>query len=92
MQIGDHEVTWEEGRIVIFDDMYPHEVWNDTDEDRVILLLHLKRPLRFPASALRDLLFAVLRSSPFIRAGLRNLKRWEKSRSVVGSTQINSLD
>jgi len=35
--------------------MYPHEVWNDTDEDRVILMLHLKRPLRFP----RLLLFVI---------------------------------
>lgn len=80
MQIGDHEVVWQEGRVVVFDDMYPHEVWNNTDEDRIILMLHLKRPLRFPGSALRDLLFAVLRASPFVRDGLRNLERWEKSK------------
>jgi beta-hydroxylase len=59
--------------------MYPHEVWNDTDEDRVILMLHLKRPLRFPGSLVRNLLFAALRTSPFVRDGLRNLDRWEKS-------------
>jgi aspartyl/asparaginyl beta-hydroxylase (cupin superfamily) len=81
MQIGDHKVIWEEGRIVVFDDMCPHEVWNDTDEDRVILMLHLKRPLRFPGFSLRDLLFAALRASPFVRDGLRNLERWEKSLS-----------
>ena len=81
MQIGDQEVIWEEGRVVIFDDMYPHEVWNDTEEDRVILMLHLKRPLRFPGSAVRDLLFAALRASPFVRDGLRNLERWEKSKA-----------
>lgn len=79
MEIGDQEVIWEEGQVVVFDDMYPHEVWNDTDEDRVILMLHLKRPLRFPGSALRDLLFAALRASPFVRDGLRNLERWERS-------------
>lgn len=79
MQVGDHNVVWHEGRVVIFDDMYPHEVWNDTDEDRVILMLHLKRPLRFPGSLVRNLLFAALRTSPFVRDGLRNLDRWEKS-------------
>jgi len=80
MQMGDHNIIWEEGHITIFDDMFPHEVWNDTDEDRVILMLHLKRPLRFPGSLLRDLLFVVLRASPFVRDGLRNLERWEQSR------------
>jgi aspartyl/asparaginyl beta-hydroxylase (cupin superfamily) len=79
MQIGDHNVVWEQGRIVIFDDMFPHEVWNDTDEDRVILLLHLKRPLRFPGSALRDMFFSLLRASPFVQDGLKNLDRWDKA-------------
>lgn len=83
MQVGDHKVIWEEGRIVVFDDMFPHEVWNDTDEDRIILLLHVKRPLRFPGSALRDLFFAVLRASPFVRDGLRNLERWEKAKPAA---------
>jgi aspartyl/asparaginyl beta-hydroxylase (cupin superfamily) len=80
MSVGDtNNVVWEQGRAVIFDDMYPHEVWNDTDEDRIILLLHVKRPLRFPGSALRDLFFAGLRVSPFVRDGLRNLEAWKQT-------------
>jgi beta-hydroxylase len=78
MQVADRNVVWEEGRLVVFDDMYPHEVWNDTDEDRIVLLLHLKRPLRFPGSVLRDMLFAAVRASPFVRDGLRNLERWNE--------------
>ena len=81
MQVADREVVWEEGRVVVFDDMYPHEVWNDTDEDRIILMLHVKRPLRFPGSLIRDLLFAALRASPFVRDGLRNLERWERAKA-----------
>mgnify|MGYP001604149007 CR=1 FL=1 len=83
MQVADQNVVWDEGKIVIFDDMYPHEVWNDTDEDRIILLLHVKRPLKFPGSALRDLLFAGLRASPFVRDGMQNLDRWEKKRQAA---------
>ena len=78
MRVGAHDVVWEQGRVVIFDDMVPHEVWNDTDEDRVILMLHIKRPLRFPGSLVRDLLFAALRASPFVKDGLRNLERWDR--------------
>ena len=59
-------------------------------EVRVILMLRLKRPLRFPGSALRDLLFAALRASPFVRDGLRNLERWERSkeRPSVAAEQV----
>jgi ornithine lipid ester-linked acyl 2-hydroxylase len=84
MVVGDHTVVWEEGRLVIFDDMFPHEVWNDTDEDRIVLLLHVKRPLRFPGSLFRDLLFGILRASPFVQDGVRNLQNWERSLPAGG--------
>ncbi|MBI3678296.1 MAG: aspartyl/asparaginyl beta-hydroxylase domain-containing protein [Proteobacteria bacterium] len=79
MQIGEQDVIWQEGRLVIFDDMNPHEVWNSTNEDRAVLLLHVKRPLRFPGSLLQNLFFAALRKSPFVQDGLRNLDRWQKN-------------
>lgn len=79
MAVGDgSNVVWKEGQMVVFDDMYPHEVWNDTGEDRIILLLHIKRPLKFPGSMLRDLFFAAMRASPFVRDGLRNLEQWKQ--------------
>ncbi|CDO90676.1 aspartyl/asparaginyl beta-hydroxylase domain-containing protein [Mycobacterium triplex] len=78
MEIGDHEVVWREGQIAIFDDMFPHEVWNDTEDHRVVLLLHVKRPLCFPGSLVRDTLFALLRASPFVRDGVRNIERWHE--------------
>ncbi len=86
MNVGDQDVVWREGHAVIFDDMFPHEVWNDTPEDRVILLLHIKRPLRFPGYVLRDLFFAGLRASPFVRDGLRNLEQWEKKAPAVATS------
>jgi beta-hydroxylase len=84
MQVGDdNNVVWKEGDITIFDDMFPHEVWNDTNEDRIILLVHIKRPLKFPGNLLRDLFFAVLRASPFVRDGLRNLDAWKQKNAVA---------
>jgi ornithine lipid ester-linked acyl 2-hydroxylase len=78
MQVNGRGLTWKQGRVVIFDDMNPHEVWIDTDDVRIILLLHLRRPLRFPGSAVGDFLVAALRSSPFVRDGVRNLEQWDK--------------
>ena len=79
MRIGDHDIAWEEGRLLIFDDMYPHEVWNDAKEDRIVLLLHIKRPQRFPGSLMSDGFFAALRRSHMVQDGLRNLDNWERS-------------
>jgi len=36
--------NWEEGKILIFDDSYKHEVWNNTDFTRVILLFDIWHP------------------------------------------------
>jgi len=37
-------VAWEEGKALVFDDSYEHEVWNRTDEDRVVLLWDVWHP------------------------------------------------
>lgn len=83
MNVGSQDMVWEQGKMFVFDDMFPHEVWNDTDEDRIILLLHVKRPLKFPGSVLRDTFFSALRASPFVRDGLRNLDQWKQKNAIV---------
>ena len=46
MDVDGETVTWREGKTFVFDDTYPHEVWNDTLERRVILLIQFRRPMR----------------------------------------------
>ncbi len=38
---------WHEGEGVLFDDTYPHQAWNRSDSDRVVLWLDVVRPLRW---------------------------------------------
>lgn len=38
MTVGDEQVKWEAGKAVFFDDCYEHKVWNETAEERVLLL------------------------------------------------------
>ena len=44
MRVGDTKVRWEEGVPLLFDDSYEHEVWNRTDEERVVLLFDVWHP------------------------------------------------
>ena len=47
ISVGGEIRYWEEGKALLFDDTYPHEVWNDSDEKRVVLLLDIERPLPY---------------------------------------------
>ena len=39
--------SWRDGQSVVFDETYIHWVRNDTDQDRLILLCDVERPLRY---------------------------------------------
>ena len=52
---------------------------NEYKTRRVILLLHVKRPVRFPGSIVADLFLWAVRKSPFVQDALRNLELWNSS-------------
>jgi aspartyl/asparaginyl beta-hydroxylase len=37
IRVGNQFAHWNEGEVMVFDDSYVHEVWNDTDGIRVVL-------------------------------------------------------
>ena len=78
MRVGSDIVHWEEGRALIFDDAYEHEVWNDTDQLRVVLFVDFAKPLGFPANVVNRLLLVAALFSPFLREGGKNLRRFER--------------
>ena len=78
IRVGQDIVHWEEGKSLIFDDTYLHEVWNDTDGDRAVLFMDIIRPFRFPISWLNRFIIFLVRFSPYVRDGIKNQKRWEK--------------
>jgi len=45
---GGQRYEWKEGEGVLFDDTYVHEVWNKTDERRVVLFLDIYRDESLP--------------------------------------------
>jgi len=53
-RVGTQVRAWQPGTALIFDDTIEHEAWNDSDEDRVILIFDIWNPLLTPAE--RDLM------------------------------------
>ena len=43
-RVGNEVREWEVGKLLIFDDTIEHEVWNESDEDRVVLIFDVWRP------------------------------------------------
>lgn len=78
IQVADQVVYWEEGKSLIFDDTFPHEVWNDTHDYRVVLFLDIERPLRFPLSAVNWSINQLVGLSPIIQVAKGNHESWEK--------------
>ena len=44
IRVADQLREWNEGSSIILDDSYVHEVWNDSDETRVLFLMDLWHP------------------------------------------------
>jgi aspartyl/asparaginyl beta-hydroxylase (cupin superfamily) len=43
-RVGNEVREWEEGKLLIFDDTIEHEAWNNSDQDRVVLIFDIWRP------------------------------------------------
>ena len=65
IRVGDEIKPWQEGKVFVLDDTYEHEVWNDTDEERVILLFDFDRPMRFWGRFWNKLTMRLMKKPPF---------------------------
>ncbi len=83
IRIADQIAYWEEGKSLLFDDTYYHEVWNDTDGYRVVLFLDIARPLRFPLSLVNWLACTVISLSPIVQVARGNHEDWEKQFEAI---------
>jgi beta-hydroxylase len=77
IQIDEEVRTWEEGRCLVFDDTYSHQVYNNTKDTRVVLFIDIIRPVRFPGSWLNRFIIRLIRWSPFIQDARKNQRAWE---------------
>jgi beta-hydroxylase len=83
MRVGRQHFHWEEGASRIFDDTFEHEVWNDTDEERVVLMLQFRRPLRAPGSRVSALFLEALKHTPYVTVAKKNQLAFEERLEAV---------
>nr|WP_161593728.1 aspartyl/asparaginyl beta-hydroxylase domain-containing protein [Parerythrobacter lutipelagi] len=57
---------WREGEWLVFDDTFPHEVWNTTSDPRLVLFLQVRRDMRLPGRMLSSAIYHAIRHSSFV--------------------------
>ncbi len=65
IRVDDQIKVWRPGEIFVFDDTYTHEVYNNTDEERVILLFDFDRPMGWKGRIINTSLIAAMKFSAF---------------------------
>jgi len=64
--INDEIRQWSEGEWLVFDETYPHEVWNESSQPRVMLLLQVQRQMKWAGRAATRAIYHAVRRSPFV--------------------------
>ena len=77
MRVGEAICVWREGEVFVFDDTFEHEVWNDTGEERVILLFDFDRPMRPLGRLLNNSFLRLLKLTSYYREPLRRMQTLE---------------
>ena len=77
IRVGNTINIWRPGEIFVFDDTYDHEVWNDTKEERVILLFDFDRPMRFWGRLVNSTFVRLLKLTAYYQQPKRNMVNFE---------------
>lgn len=78
IRVGDQITHWKEGEATVFDDTYNHEVWNETDGERAVLYLDIKRPLPSVLDTANELFLSLIRRSSTVQKAQENQKMWSE--------------
>ena len=85
MRVDETMIYWEEGKCVIFDDTHKHEVWNETNGIRVVLLFDVYRPLPRWLTLVNKTALTLAGFSPEVRRLVRSQREWEAQSSALAS-------
>jgi len=77
MKLDNQMLHWKEGKVFVFDDTYRHEVWNDSDGARVVLLIDTIRPFKKPFSKINRGIINLITGSSHVKDAEDRHQKWE---------------
>lgn len=92
MRVDDCRLTWQPGKCLVFDDFYRHEVWNNTDDERIVLIFDFDRPMRPLGNLLNKLVMFGIKRTAYFKDADRNLKDWDAKLEAAVVTADAMMD
>lgn len=86
IRVGNSIRHWRNGHSMLFDDTFEHEVWNDSDETRVVLFVDVIRDLPWYLALPNRGFIGLIRNSPFIKRALANSEAWQETFPATAPT------
>jgi beta-hydroxylase len=80
IRVASEVRSWAEGRSLIFDDRYPHEVWNDASTHRTVLFVDFVRPLPWPLDLVNRVVIWGISMTSFVTTAVNRAR--ELARAV----------
>jgi len=77
MRVDDQVCVWKEGEAFVFDDTYEHEVCNNTEEDRVVLIFDFDRPMRLAGRLFNATFIALLKMTAYYQGPKKAMRTYE---------------
>jgi len=68
--------TWRDGEAMLFDDTWPHEVKNDSNEVRAVLIIDVLRPMPAVPNLLNKVMTNVVAKHTYGRAVIKRVKNY----------------
>ena len=79
LRIDGERRSWENGKSLVFDDSYEHEVWNHSERQRCVLFVDVERPLPGLLGKLNRWLLAQSASTQIAKDSAKNLAIWQQA-------------
>ncbi|MEO0957739.1 MAG: aspartyl/asparaginyl beta-hydroxylase domain-containing protein [Pseudomonadota bacterium] len=92
IRVGDEIRAWAPGELMVLDDTYEHEVWNDTEDERVILLFDFDRPMGWSGRLLNWTFLRLMKFTAFYREPRKNLADYEERFEAAASRANETLE
>ncbi len=77
LRVDDKIKVWRPGEIFVFDDTYEHEVFNNTNDERVILLFDFDRPMGFLGRTLNNAFVSLMKLTAYYQEPKKNMASFE---------------
>jgi beta-hydroxylase len=77
INVDGKNLYWEEGKDIMFDDMFTHYVENDTNEERIVLFLDIKRDFNnIFLNSLNTILLYYIKSNDLLNDTVTNINKY----------------